>query len=593
MPKVKVVRVCHCESCTAAGARALLDDIIDLLGEEENDDDTIAEPALCSQACGNPPPVVHVVMKHQTVSYPHISTYSALETFFRGEFGEKPFANSTRNKSRRLKFDYRREQNFSQKEQLLGDAVRTARASQRAAPKRAGSTMSFDEGHYLSELLVLRSRLRMEKPSASESDFSEALADARQALDLTPNSFEAGLAAAEAFEAVSDDVSAISVLDKVMSVMSMPSSIGTPVPLDKQVAIAWRRSDLVASDYSNWRVDCAEVLERQCKFVLLTLSAMDAGAAPLQEFPSDLWHIRVKARTEMGRRPVARPYTPISSQEEYLNGKLSLLVKVYEKGRMSKHLAGVEPGTVLKVSLPKSTCELPGCERGMVCVVGGSGITAGLQLAAAASMRYKTAPIRLVVCIDAVDDLVLEKELLELLARSICVQVVVYVVKGIAGGKSRVGKVYWRSGYITLSALTMEVQTMVAVSGPPGLCEAVKAMLPEADIPEAHFINLDTPSVPDGPNWLSGVTETPGSPRRRNSSRRNGLKRAAATRMAKRARWLCKVFRSASGKSVHSIDPVQPPAIPKTESPPEKPVFLRCPSFHVVQKDAALTISRI
>mmetsp|Transcript_49642 Transcript_49642/g.118186 ORF Transcript_49642/g.118186 Transcript_49642/m.118186 type:complete len:531 (+) Transcript_49642:104-1696(+) len=484
--KVKVVRVCHCDSCVASGAQPLLMDIEDLVGEI--DDDAEVEPLMSTHNCGNDGPVVKVGRdtSKQQVIYCDVSSYEALENMFKETFGDKPFQNNTRNKARRVKYQFRREQDFTAKEGMLGQAFASAKAREGEASQ---------DTRAMSELLVLRARLRMDKPDMKEDDCQQALADAKLAMQLTPHWIDAGIVASDAYEVVGDDENAVSILDKVLSAPSLPEPGPSPShggQVQKKAALAWHREDLLAADFTSWSVAAVETRTvGAIGYAFLTLSSMDSRALSSHTFASPIWHVRLRARPELGRKAIVRPYTPLSSQEEYADGKLRMMVKVYPKGVMSRHLAELKHGATLRVSPPVCTKHLPGCQHGLVCIVGGSAITVGLQTAKAAFEKYKNAPIRLVICINSAEDLQLEDEVVAMTKLSLSLQVVIYAAKGTGDKKTAGGKVYWRAGYITSSALNMEVNAKIVLSGPPGLHQAVWALLEDAGIPEGNVVSLD------------------------------------------------------------------------------------------------------
>ncbi|CED83089.1 NADH-cytochrome b-5 reductase [Phaffia rhodozyma] len=76
---------------------------------------------------------------------------------------------------------------------------------------------------------------------------------------------------------------------------------------------------------------------------------------------------------------VARPYTPISRPD--LAGEVVLLVKKYDTGKISPHLASLKPGDKagFKGTFPKFKY-VPGALDHGICVAGGSGITPHYQL---------------------------------------------------------------------------------------------------------------------------------------------------------------------------------------------------------------------
>ncbi|KAI9741049.1 MAG: NADH-cytochrome b5 reductase [Cirrosporium novae-zelandiae] len=90
-------------------------------------------------------------------------------------------------------------------------------------------------------------------------------------------------------------------------------------------------------------------------------------------------HISLAATIEGQPKEVVRSYTPISSDDNA--GYFDLLVKSYPQGNISKHLATLKVGQVMKVRGPKGamTYKPNMCSRiGMI--AGGTGITPMLQV---------------------------------------------------------------------------------------------------------------------------------------------------------------------------------------------------------------------
>ncbi|KAI5451977.1 hypothetical protein NCC49_001276 [Naganishia albida] len=78
-------------------------------------------------------------------------------------------------------------------------------------------------------------------------------------------------------------------------------------------------------------------------------------------------------------KPVIRPYTPISPQDQ--KGSLELMVKVYENGKMSQHIAHLKPGETLSFKGPIAKYAYKPNEfaHGFA-IGGGSGITPMYQM---------------------------------------------------------------------------------------------------------------------------------------------------------------------------------------------------------------------
>lgn len=87
----------------------------------------------------------------------------------------------------------------------------------------------------------------------------------------------------------------------------------------------------------------------------------------------------VKAAEEGGcvddkGKPVIRPYTPVTAPN--VEGKLELLIKRYEGGKMSQHIHGLKPGQSLAIKGPIPKFQYKANEFDEVAfIAGGSGIT--------------------------------------------------------------------------------------------------------------------------------------------------------------------------------------------------------------------------
>ena len=123
------------------------------------------------------------------------------------------------------------------------------------------------------------------------------------------------------------------------------------------------------------------------------------SAAPGGVVTSELgpWHVRLSLSSEPGA--LARDYTPLSSLEDFGEGRVSLLVKSYKNGLLTKPLGELAPGASLFLSPPLRTLESHalqarlgeaaaggggggGARRdALLLVCGGSGVTPVLQMA--------------------------------------------------------------------------------------------------------------------------------------------------------------------------------------------------------------------
>ncbi|KAH3669472.1 hypothetical protein OGAPHI_001593 [Ogataea philodendri] len=89
-------------------------------------------------------------------------------------------------------------------------------------------------------------------------------------------------------------------------------------------------------------------------------------------------HISIGA--DIGGKEIVRSYTPMSLDED-CKGYFDLLIKVYDKGNISKHVDGLELGECIRVRGPKGFFTYtPNMVREFVMVAGGTGITPMYQI---------------------------------------------------------------------------------------------------------------------------------------------------------------------------------------------------------------------
>ena len=91
-------------------------------------------------------------------------------------------------------------------------------------------------------------------------------------------------------------------------------------------------------------------------------------------------HVSVAATLPGQPRQTQRSYTPITSDEEN-HGYFDLMVKSYEQGLLSKHMASLQIGQTLKFQGPKGAMKYsPNMVRRLGMIAGGTGITPMLQI---------------------------------------------------------------------------------------------------------------------------------------------------------------------------------------------------------------------
>jgi cytochrome-b5 reductase len=77
-------------------------------------------------------------------------------------------------------------------------------------------------------------------------------------------------------------------------------------------------------------------------------------------------------------KPIIRPYTPIDTEKL---GELTLLVKSYPQGNLSRHIDGLKPNDTLLLKGPVRKLDYsPNMKKHIALVAGGSGITPCLQI---------------------------------------------------------------------------------------------------------------------------------------------------------------------------------------------------------------------
>ncbi|KAF1985654.1 NADH-cytochrome b5 reductase [Aulographum hederae CBS 113979] len=176
-------------------------------------------------------------------------------------------------------------------------------------------------------------------------------------------------------------------------------------------------------------------------------------------------------------KPVLRPYTPISDEDQ--RGFLELLVKVYPGGPMSEHLHTMQVGQRLdfKGPLPKYPWT-PNKHKHIALISGGTGITPMYQLARAifSNPEDKT-KVTLVFGNIAEEDILLKKEWEEL-ENTYPQRFRAFYVLDKPSEKWQGGK-----GFVTKELLKTVLpepkegdDVKVFVCGPPGLYKAVSGM---------------------------------------------------------------------------------------------------------------------
>jgi cytochrome-b5 reductase len=170
-------------------------------------------------------------------------------------------------------------------------------------------------------------------------------------------------------------------------------------------------------------------------------------------------------------KPLMRPYTPIHSDRP---GVLSLLVKEYATGTMSKYLCSVKPGDKVGIKGPLPKFKYVANDyKAVTLIAGGSGITPVLQLLKAiVDNKDDKTKVDLVFANVSQADILLKEDLDDIAAKHKDQVKVTYVIdKPEAGFKGP-------TGFLTKDLLSTIIakpapQTKVFVCGPPGFMKAV------------------------------------------------------------------------------------------------------------------------
>lgn len=88
----------------------------------------------------------------------------------------------------------------------------------------------------------------------------------------------------------------------------------------------------------------------------------------------------VALRAIVDGKPVARSYTPVSNNSDL--GRIELLIKVYDRGLLTKHLEGMQVGETIDIRGPKGAMQYKPLEyaKHIGMVAGGTGITPMFQM---------------------------------------------------------------------------------------------------------------------------------------------------------------------------------------------------------------------
>ena len=142
------------------------------------------------------------------------------------------------------------------------------------------------------------------------------------------------------------------------------------------------KTDCVTEPKKVLKADVLQGFELQEKTVLSHNTAIYRFKLPTSKSILGLpigQHISVAAYIEEQQKDVVRSYTPISSDEN--KGYFDLLIKSYPQGNVSKYMASMKIGQLLRVKGPKGAMVYtPNLVRHFGMIAGGTGITPMLQI---------------------------------------------------------------------------------------------------------------------------------------------------------------------------------------------------------------------
>jgi len=254
---------------------------------------------------------------------------------------------------------------------------------------------------------------------------------------------------------------------RAVAATGLVGAVGAAVLYRPQVAMADaapNHGGITPAEFRPLKVKAIEQYNHNTKVYRFALDSEDADLnMPITSY--------VLAKAHIGDKDVVRPYTPYADKK----GELTLLVKTYPNGTMSKHFDELRVGDSLELRgpMPKFNYE-PNMFDSVTLIAGGTGITPVLQLAEAIlkNPADKT-KVQLVFANVSKEDIVL-KEYLDGLAKNPQFKVNYIIDKPQAGWNGA-------TGYLTADFLKNVIagpadKNKVFVCGPPPMMKSVCGM---------------------------------------------------------------------------------------------------------------------
>jgi cytochrome-b5 reductase len=218
----------------------------------------------------------------------------------------------------------------------------------------------------------------------------------------------------------------------------------------------------------------------------LTVALADTSKTAGEAMPPAsclLARLPVGAVGDDGRaKHVMRPYTPVNAPGD--RGRLDLVVKEYEGGKLTPHLARLMKGDTVELKGPIPKLPVGGEYDHIGFAAGGTGIAPALQVAHAALEAGPRTRLTILYGSVSPDDVICKKELDALAARHPGRVKVVYTVDAAPPGSGWTGRV----GYIDAALLKAELpppgapgNNIVMVCGPPGQMDALSGKTAKVD----------------------------------------------------------------------------------------------------------------
>lgn len=162
-----------------------------------------------------------------------------------------------------------------------------------------------------------------------------------------------------------------------------------------------KRQGKGARAWAAWTITAVQQINHDTRLYSLAVQPGQAGpwsgAGPSPTTPTTpttpaavdphSWHVSLTLQGTTGG--TSREYTPVSSWEEYQQGKLDLLIKIYPTGKLTSALSALSPGATLRVSEPETTLNTPHL---LPSTVGGSYIFEGQASGGGAAVSITHAP---------------------------------------------------------------------------------------------------------------------------------------------------------------------------------------------------------